>query len=284
MSSLVYFEIFAARKHLAAILKGTRKGLFARVHANVIDELVLGLEGLSVSVALLPHARVIRALGPADVVDGNVRHDLLHRHKLLEARRAVFELVLRLGREQRFRVNAWLATWRHAIGVARAQRLQRQRRLQVVLLLLVLLVLLVRAVLVLVLVLVQVARGRRRGVIIEARGRARCARDVMILVAVRKVGGRVARRARVVLLLGGHGRLRGGQLRLLLLLLFRRQLDPQARVRAERLALARARVARRALLLIVLLLIVLLLLGLRLLLVEQLQVALLLLLMVAATC
>lgn len=37
VGSLVYLEILASCKHLAAVLERAREGLLARVHPNVID-------------------------------------------------------------------------------------------------------------------------------------------------------------------------------------------------------------------------------------------------------
>lgn len=105
MRSLVNFEILAARKNFAAILERTRERLLARVNPNVIDELVFCLERFAVSRTLLPEAGVIGALGPANVIDRYVRHNLLHGGEFLQTGRALLELLLRLRRHQRLRIN-----------------------------------------------------------------------------------------------------------------------------------------------------------------------------------
>lgn len=100
MRSLVDLEVFASRKNLATVLEWTGKRLFTCVNPNVIDELVFGLEGLSVSAAFLPKAGVICALWPANVVNGDVGDNFLHGCKLFQTRRAQFELLARLGGQQ----------------------------------------------------------------------------------------------------------------------------------------------------------------------------------------
>jgi len=86
MSAFVYFEILRAGKHLATPLERARERFFAGVHSDVVDQLVLGLERTALALATVPKARVRRALGPADVLDSDVRHDVLHRTEHLAAR------------------------------------------------------------------------------------------------------------------------------------------------------------------------------------------------------
>jgi hypothetical protein len=76
--SFVDLEVFAAREDFSAAREGAGEGLLARVHADVVDELVLGLEGLELSGASLPVACVARLFRAADVLDGDVRDDLVH--------------------------------------------------------------------------------------------------------------------------------------------------------------------------------------------------------------
>lgn len=45
MSPFVYLEVLRAGEDLAAAGEGTGEGLLARVYSDVIDQLVLGLEG-----------------------------------------------------------------------------------------------------------------------------------------------------------------------------------------------------------------------------------------------
>lgn len=78
MSSLVYFQVLGAREHFAASRERTREGLLACVHANVVHQFVFGLEGLSFSGTFFPKAHVIALLRTADVLGGNVRHELVH--------------------------------------------------------------------------------------------------------------------------------------------------------------------------------------------------------------
>ena len=48
----------------------------AGVHADVVDQFVLGLERLALAVAVAPIARVVRLLRSADVVDRQVGDEL----------------------------------------------------------------------------------------------------------------------------------------------------------------------------------------------------------------
>ncbi len=81
MRALVYFEVLGASEDLAAAGERARERLLARVHADVVHQLVLGLEGLSVPRAALPEAGVVGLLGAADVLHRQVRHDLVHRRE-----------------------------------------------------------------------------------------------------------------------------------------------------------------------------------------------------------
>ena len=91
MSAFVNLEILGAGDHRAAAEVRTREGLLARVHAYVVDELVLGLEGAQLARASLPVARVqllrrraVRArqardaLRSADVLHTQVGHYVVH--------------------------------------------------------------------------------------------------------------------------------------------------------------------------------------------------------------
>ena len=77
MRPLVDLEVFTARKHLATAREGAREGLLASVHPNVVHQLVLGLERLALAGTLLPKTRVVSLLGSADVLHGDVRHDVV---------------------------------------------------------------------------------------------------------------------------------------------------------------------------------------------------------------
>lgn len=76
VSALVNLEVFAARKDLAARREGAGKRFLARVHANVIHQLVLGLEAAARARTVLPKAGVIGALGSADVLHGQVLNNV----------------------------------------------------------------------------------------------------------------------------------------------------------------------------------------------------------------
>ena len=78
VSSLVDLEVLGAGEEAVAAREGAHEGLLPGVHPHVVDQLVLGLEGLALPGALLPVARVVRVLGAADVVDGEVVDDVVH--------------------------------------------------------------------------------------------------------------------------------------------------------------------------------------------------------------
>lgn len=74
----MYFEILGPGKHLATTLERARERFLSGVHPDVVDEFILGLERTALALAPMPEARVRRALGSADVLDCDVRHDVLH--------------------------------------------------------------------------------------------------------------------------------------------------------------------------------------------------------------
>jgi len=76
--SLVDLEVLGAREDLAARRVRAGERALAGVDADVVDELVLGLERPAESVARTPVARVVGLLGAADVVDSQVRYQLHH--------------------------------------------------------------------------------------------------------------------------------------------------------------------------------------------------------------
>jgi len=85
MYSLVDLEILGPCEDLAAAWVRTRKRLLARVNADVIDELVLGLERLVGTFTTAPVAGVIGLLRSAHVIDGQMRHQLHHRRETTPA-------------------------------------------------------------------------------------------------------------------------------------------------------------------------------------------------------
>ena len=83
MRALVNLQILAAREHLSAAGKQTRERLLAGVDADVVDELVLGLERSQLAAAVAPQADVVGLLAcagrrGADVLDADVRDQLVH--------------------------------------------------------------------------------------------------------------------------------------------------------------------------------------------------------------
>ena len=99
MYSLVDLEVLGAREDLAARRVRAGERALSGVDADVVDELVLGLERPAESVARTPVARVVGLLGAADVVDSQVRYQLHHRREATPAhRRRRVALRLRLAR------------------------------------------------------------------------------------------------------------------------------------------------------------------------------------------
>lgn len=237
------------------MLKGTRERLFARVHANVIDKLVFGLERFAVPAALLPKARVVRALWPAHVIHSNVRHNLLHCRELFQTRRAHFELLTRLRSQQRLCVQRALCADLRSVVVMMLLLLMMLMRLLLLMAVSVMMMMMMLMRLVRVhvmrrvwLLLRAVHCSRERGSVARRRVRVRVERRAVLArrpiarrwtSAPRLLRGRLRRRL-------SSGRcLRCSQLGLLLLLHLERQLDPQTSVRAHRLAFARALVRAR---------------------------------------
>lgn len=86
MGSLVDLEVLGTGKHFAAGRKWAGERLFSGVHPDVIDQLVLGLEGPPVAGAAEPEAGMGCAFRAADVVHRQMGHNLLHRVEHLVAR------------------------------------------------------------------------------------------------------------------------------------------------------------------------------------------------------
>ena len=72
MYSFVDLEVLGPGEHLAAARVRTRKRLLAGVNADVVDELVLGLERLVHALTAAPVARVIGLLRSTDMVHRQV--------------------------------------------------------------------------------------------------------------------------------------------------------------------------------------------------------------------
>lgn len=79
VSALVDLEILRSGKHFAAGRKRAGERLLSGVHPDVVDQLVLGLEGPSVAGAAEPKAGMGCALGSTDVIHRKMRHDVMHR-------------------------------------------------------------------------------------------------------------------------------------------------------------------------------------------------------------
>lgn len=85
VSALVDLQILGSGEDFGTLGEGARERLFARVHADVVDQLVLGLKRLSRSRTVQPEARVVVDFGSAHMLHCDVRHDLRHRGEHLVA-------------------------------------------------------------------------------------------------------------------------------------------------------------------------------------------------------
>jgi len=85
MRPLVDLEVLAPGEDLAATRVRAGERFLAGVDADVVDQLVLGLERASVARAAHPEAGVGGALGSAHVLHGQVGDDLVHRVEYLVA-------------------------------------------------------------------------------------------------------------------------------------------------------------------------------------------------------
>ena len=92
--ALVDLEVLAAGEDLPAAGEGAGEGLLPGVHAHVVHQLVLGLEGPPVPHAALPETRVVGLLRPAHVLHRDVRDDLVHGVEDLVAGLARLRLLL----------------------------------------------------------------------------------------------------------------------------------------------------------------------------------------------
>ena len=81
MNTLVDFEVFRSCKDFAASGERARKRLLARVDPDVVDQLVLGLEGLALARTAVPKASMVGNLGSANVLHSDVGHYFVHRRK-----------------------------------------------------------------------------------------------------------------------------------------------------------------------------------------------------------
>lgn len=78
MCPLVDLEVLTPGEHFATTRERTREGFLACMYADMIHQFILGLERTSTSRTAVPEARVSRALGSADMLHGQVRHNLVH--------------------------------------------------------------------------------------------------------------------------------------------------------------------------------------------------------------
>lgn len=78
MCSFVDFQIFRPGEYFPTSRERAWERFLARVHADVVDEFVLGLKRFPFSRTVLPVADVIALLGAADVLHGHMSDHLVH--------------------------------------------------------------------------------------------------------------------------------------------------------------------------------------------------------------
>lgn len=78
MGPLVDLEVLRAGKNLPAAREGTREGLLARVHSDVVDQFVLRLERLALAGTFLPIADVVVLLRAPHMLHGDMCNQLVH--------------------------------------------------------------------------------------------------------------------------------------------------------------------------------------------------------------
>lgn len=78
MGPLVDLEVLTAGEYLATAGEGTGEGLLSCMNPDVVDQLVLGLEGTTAARTAVPEARVCRALRSTNMLHCQVSHYLVH--------------------------------------------------------------------------------------------------------------------------------------------------------------------------------------------------------------
>lgn len=85
MGPLVYLQILTPRKNLPTTGKRTWKRLLARMHSDMIHQLILRLERPPIPGAILPKASVCRAFRSTHVLHSQMRDDLVHAGEMFPA-------------------------------------------------------------------------------------------------------------------------------------------------------------------------------------------------------
>jgi len=85
MGAFVYLQILRAGKQFAAPRERTGERFFPGMHTQMVDQFVFGLEGEPCPGTVFPVANVLRALVDADMVLGQMLHNVHHDEELLAA-------------------------------------------------------------------------------------------------------------------------------------------------------------------------------------------------------
>lgn len=93
MGPFVNFQVFASRENFPASREGTGEGFFPRVHTNVVDQFVLGLEWSAISGTVLPQTCMVSMFRPPNMVNRQVVDDFMHCRENFIARFLGFVLV-----------------------------------------------------------------------------------------------------------------------------------------------------------------------------------------------
>lgn len=78
MCSFVDFQVFRPGEYFPTSRERAWERFLARVHTDVVDELVLGLKRFPFSRTVVPVADVIGLLGAADMVHGHMSDHFVH--------------------------------------------------------------------------------------------------------------------------------------------------------------------------------------------------------------
>lgn len=85
VSALMDLQVLGSGKDFGTLWEGTRERLFSGMHANVVNQLVLGLERFPGSRTVQPETCVIVHFWSSHMFHCDVRHDLRHRGEHLVA-------------------------------------------------------------------------------------------------------------------------------------------------------------------------------------------------------
>ena len=126
MRSFVYLKVLAAREHFSTAWKRALERALSSMNADVVDQLVLGLERATAPAAAHPATRVVDLFRTTHVLDGQVHDRLLHAGEDATARPSAGGRLL-LDEGRRSAETAAVVAGRRAGRPQTGQRLVRLR-------------------------------------------------------------------------------------------------------------------------------------------------------------